>query len=146
MPPRHKIFQIKYKMLGKRCKNCNEKVKNNHSFCPSCGTNLNSNSEDYGLLGRNDSQPPFQKSNGLFGNLTDKMMTKMLGSAMKLFEKEFEKNVQEPRIQKNQPRMRLMINGKEINNQEISKIQERTKDNNLKKLPIEFSKEKPSSK
>ena len=46
-------------MFKKRCKNCNEKIDKSYSYCPSCGFDLrNSNSfEDWGLLGKDDSNP-----------------------------------------------------------------------------------------
>ena len=40
-----------------KCKKCGEKIKKKYSFCPYCGSRLNFNdSEDYGLLGKNDLQ------------------------------------------------------------------------------------------
>ena len=111
--------------MKKRCPKCEEKVKSSYSFCPSCGFNLN-NKNDYGLLGRNDlSQEPPQDlfSGGL--------LNKMLGSAMKMIEKELQKDLNQNKKQ-NMPKMKLMINGKEVNPSQKT-------NNKNKKLPINFS-------
>lgn len=126
-------------MIKKRCKNCNEKIKKSYSFCPSCGFQQKNSNEDYGLLGKSDFEGK-EKGNFL-GNLSDKMMMKMLGSAMKMLEKEFEKELN-PKDQKASPKLKLMVNGKEIfNNSENDQTKKNSKNENLKKLPIEFSKE-----
>lgn len=117
-----------------RCKNCNKKIKKNYSFCPSCGAQINKNSKDYGLLGRSDSEK--KEKNSMLGGISDKIMMKMIGSAMKMLEKELEKdNFEEP---KNSPKLKLMVNGKEIFN---NKEEEKNSEKNTKKLPIEFSKD-----
>ncbi len=43
----------------KICSSCNEKVKDKFNFCPSCGNSFNGTrrSEDFGMLGKNDSMP-----------------------------------------------------------------------------------------
>lgn len=42
----------------KRCRNCGKKISNNYDFCPYCGAQLRDffeeNSEDWGLLGKDD--------------------------------------------------------------------------------------------
>jgi HSP20 family molecular chaperone IbpA len=126
-------------MIRKRCKNCNEKLKKSYSFCPSCGSQIKRDNRDYGLLGKSDFGGK-EKGNFL-GNFSDKMMMKMLGSAIKMLEKEFEKEI-DPKDKKPSPKLKLMINGKEIfNNSNKAQNKKNSKDENLKKLPIEFSKE-----
>jgi hypothetical protein len=117
----------------KSCKNCNDKIKGNPNFCSNCGFPLKDNSNDRGLLGKNDyTKNPNQN---LFSGLSGGIMNKMIGSAMKMVEKEIAKNMQG---QNNTPntKVKLMINGKEINPQKIQK-----KDPNIKILPINFSDE-----
>jgi HSP20 family molecular chaperone IbpA len=117
-------------MVRKKCPRCEDKVKNSYSFCPNCGTQLKDNS-DFGMLGKNDL--PEENLSNMFNGFGGGMMNKMLGGAIKMLEKEIskemKKNIQE------QPRMRLMINGKEINPSGIK--QEKPKQH----LPINFSKE-----
>lgn len=122
--------------MAKRCKNCNEKIKKNYSFCPSCGFEINENPKDYGLLGKSDSEK--KEKNSMLGGISDKIMMKMIGSAMKMLEKEFKKDdFEEP---KNSPKLKLMVNGKEIFSNGDEK-KEKDSEKNTKKLPIEFSKE-----
>lgn len=123
-------------MIRKRCKNCNEKVKKSYNFCPNCGAKQNNSKEDFGMLGKSD----FEENNNNFrSSFSDKMLMKMLGSAMKMLEKEFEKE-SPSKNQKPTPRLKLMVNGKEIFNNS-GKNDSTKKDENLKKLPIEFSKD-----
>lgn len=37
-----------------KCPRCKKKINNKYSFCPYCGTPINSNEEDFGMLGKND--------------------------------------------------------------------------------------------
>ncbi len=116
----------------KNCPNCNNKINNNSNFCSNCGTQLKNLQKKWGLLGNNNIK---QKKAGFMSNMSDKMMDKMLGSAMRLLQKEMTKGIKE--IGKSpQPKMRLMINGQEIT-PEIKKINK--KDKNTRLLPIEFS-------
>lgn len=128
-----------------KCKNCGERINSKHSFCPSCGFNLNENSkkEDWGMLGKNDSleeSDPFSSS--LFGKMTGGIMNKMINSAMKMMEKEMQKDT---RNQKDFPKtnFKLMINGKEIplNQVQQKQIKKQEKKIETKKLPM-FSDEK----
>lgn len=93
----------------KKCPHCNEKINKENNFCSNCGSKLTDN-EAYGMLGRNDLIGPKKSSNSFFGNINDKMVEKMLGGAIKMFEKEMQKSIT------NTPKtkMRIMINGKEI--------------------------------
>lgn len=124
-------------MIRRRCNNCNEKIKKSYDFCPSCGFKLKNPEKDYGMLGKNDFEGHERRN--LAGSFSDKMLMKMLGSAMKMLEKEFEKEPS-PKNQKPTPRLKLMVNGKEIFNND-EKNTSKKKDESLKKLPIEFSKD-----
>lgn len=124
-------------MLNKRkCHNCDEKVKSSHNFCPSCGIQIKEPSEDWGMLGKKDTGKietaiPKMFGGGLSGNI----MNKMLGNAMKMLEKEMQKEMKgQGKIPKT--KVKLMINGKEM----IPHVQHIQQDkNNVKILPIEFS-------
>ena len=39
---------------SKKCVGCNEPIKKDFEFCPSCGTRLKDSDEEFGMLGRND--------------------------------------------------------------------------------------------
>ena len=41
-------------MFREKCPRCNKGVSKKHDFCPGCGQNMKSSSEDYGFLGKND--------------------------------------------------------------------------------------------
>ncbi|MCR4327028.1 MAG: zinc ribbon domain-containing protein [Nanoarchaeota archaeon] len=124
-------------MIGKKkCGVCNEKVRNSHNFCPNCGSQVRDSKDNWGMLGKNDSGT---EKIGIFGNMGDKMidkfMAKMLNQGMKIVEKELQKGIVK-RGSFSQPKLKLMINGKEIlpENAKLTK-----KDPNVKFLPIEFS-------
>ena len=127
-------------MLKKnKCPHCEEKIKSNYSFCPNCGFQTNKTKKDYGILGKNDSiekeMPP--TLNGLSGGILNKMM----GSAMKMLEKEIQKSSQE-NMKQPQTKIRLMINGKEITPRINSQQPQKQKENiPTKVLPINFSAE-----
>jgi hypothetical protein len=122
---------------SKKCPNCNEKVKSSYNFCPSCGIQLKEVTQDYGMLGKNDGdQEPMQPN--IFGALPGGMLNKMLGSAMKMLEKEMQKEMGNQKLPST--KVKLMINGKEINPQNPQKV-EKAKNENTKNLPIEFSDE-----
>jgi HSP20 family molecular chaperone IbpA len=128
--------------MAKKCKNCNKKIKKNYSFCPSCGAKIQENEKDYGLLGKSDFEK--KEKNSFLGGISDKIMMKMIGNAMKMIEKEFEKELKDNEVKNiDSPKLKLMINGKEIfnNNQDDSKNKKQSKEKNTKKLPIEFSKD-----
>jgi len=108
-------------MSRKKCKRCGEKVNSKHRFCPNCGTLLKKeNSQDWGMLGREDFEERDPFSNSLFDKFTGNMINKMLGSAMKMLEKEMKKEISRENIQP-KTNVRLMINGKEINLKEMDK-------------------------
>jgi HSP20 family molecular chaperone IbpA len=129
----------------KNCPRCEEKIKSSYDFCPSCGLKLNDNSErKWGMLGKKDYIDEFSTPLPSFGGISGSFMNKMIGSAMKMIEKEmnkeFEKGNQEnPKINSN-TRIRLMVNGKEIT-PHIKNLRKETEKTPSKKLPIDFSKE-----
>lgn len=110
----------------KTCQRCGKKTSEENSFCPNCGMayGKTKNAEDFGMLGEDDSLNEMESfSNSLFGGmggLGGGFMNKMFSNTLKMFEKEMEREMQKgARIQNqnNFPRTRvkLMINGKEIN-------------------------------
>ncbi|MAH03590.1 hypothetical protein CMI39_02270 [Candidatus Pacearchaeota archaeon] len=106
-------------MFGKKeCEKCKEKVNKKYDFCPHCGNLINGNykkDEDLGMLGKNDNMNEFEElSKSLFGGRGNSMLNKMLGSAMKMLEKEMEKEIKR---KDNQPKtnFQLFINGKRLN-------------------------------
>ncbi|MDP3966537.1 MAG: zinc ribbon domain-containing protein [archaeon] len=120
-------------MIGKKkCNVCGEKVKGSYNFCSNCGTQLKDGRDEWGLLGKNDSN--FERP-GIFESFGDKIINKMVSSTFKMLEKEFQKGM----IGNNklpQTKVRLMINGKEIAPEEVKHMK---RDSNVKFLPIEFS-------
>ncbi|MBU1129481.1 MAG: zinc-ribbon domain-containing protein [Nanoarchaeota archaeon] len=103
----------------KKCKNCGNKSDEKNKFCSNCGFGLNGNSnqnEDWGLLGKNDSSDN-SFENSLFGGFSGNMFNKILGSTMKMFEKEMQKMQNVPRVPRTN--FELFINGKRINPENI---------------------------
>ena len=130
----------------RKCKRCGRKLKSDFDFCPGCGIKLNNNAKAGGMLGKNDYVTEPEMLIG--GGFTSGILNKMLSGAMKMLEKEmskeFEKNVKKAQVQpQSQPKtkVRLMINGKEINLEGMQKQLEKQKSEE-KELPINFSKEK----
>lgn len=127
-------------MLNKRrCPRCEEKTKSNHEYCSNCGLKMKDSKKEWGMLGKNDYVEEDQ--NDSFSGLSGGFLNKMVGSAMKMlekeFSKEFEKGIQNQRAPNT--RIKLMINGKEI----VPKQIKTTSSNNppIKTLPINFSNE-----
>jgi hypothetical protein len=114
----------------KTCQRCGRKTSKDNSFCPSCGTPLKrgQRKEEFGMLGEDDSFNeinPFSNSifggMGGFGGINEGFMNKIFSNAMKMVE-EMEREKQRGIKPQNQssnnfPRtkIKLMINGKEIN-------------------------------
>lgn len=103
-------------MFGKKeCKTCGEKISKKHKFCPLCGNpqNKKAKKEDFGMLGKNDEDEFENAYNSMFGGIGGKMMNKMFESAVRMLEKEMQKEVSrknpEPRTN-----FQLFINGKRI--------------------------------
>jgi len=111
----------------KTCQRCGKKTSKDSRFCPGCGTPLKKGQkrEEFGMLGENDSINEFEAlSNSMFGGMggiSGSFMNKMLSNTMRMFEKEMQKEMQRGgsnfQNQNNNPpktKIRLMINGKEI--------------------------------
>jgi hypothetical protein len=114
----------------KKCKNCNKNIKDDYDFCPSCGYPIKDSLKEWGMLGKEDleMENPLDE---LFTGISGKMINKMIGTALKVIEKEMQKeDVQQPHTN-----IRLSINGKEINLNNKAKKKE-----NLKVEPHELSK------
>jgi len=127
-------------MIRKKCKRCGEKVNNKHRFCPNCGNPFRKNQEDWGMLGRND----FEEKDPFLQGFTGNMFNRMLGSAMKMLEKEMKKEMSRENMQP-KSNVRLMINGKEIDldnrkTPEITEKKEKKLDNFSKENLKRFSK------
>lgn len=116
----------------KKCNVCGESIKGDYSFCPNCGTQLKDNvNNKWGILGKND-LPTTNSQPGFIEGIGDKIINKMISSTFKMLEKEFNKGATD--IEKMpQPKMKLMINGKEIG------AKPKKKNSDTKFLPIEFS-------
>jgi len=100
----------------KYCSKCGSKINPKENFCPNCGNRIQENSkEDWGMLGKDDnvSEQNFV-SNSIFGGIGGKVISQMLGSAMKMLEKEMNQEIKNQTIQPI-ANMKLMINGREIN-------------------------------
>ncbi|MCK9567933.1 zinc-ribbon domain-containing protein [Candidatus Pacearchaeota archaeon] len=100
-----------------KCRKCKKKISENYSFCPYCGTSLNENEDDWGMLGKNDSvssRSPFE--NELFGKMNTGILNKMLNGAMKMLENEMKKGFDSQNINKSSnTNFELYINGKKVN-------------------------------
>ena len=121
----------------KRCKRCGEKNSNKARFCSACGFVLeNGTSEDYGMLGKEDSiKEEDILGTSIFGGFSEKMISKMMGSAFKMLEKELQKGMNENSSINNQrTNFRLMINGKEIPINNPKKMKEKRKV--IKSIPL----------
>lgn len=120
----------------KSCKECNKKISGKFDFCPHCGASINYKSEeDWGMLGKNDKineQDIFSKS--MFGGMNGKILNKMLGGAMKMLERELQKEMKtQNQIGTN---FELYINGKKINPENIKITKGQIKENTSKKRAI----------
>lgn len=107
------------------CGKCGKKISGKYEFCPYCGNSLNGNfkDEDWGMLGKNDffnEQEQFNpfSSGGILG--------KMLGSAMKMFEKELQKEMRASNLQP-KTNFELIINGKRVDPKNIRVSRQITK-------------------
>jgi HSP20 family molecular chaperone IbpA len=120
-------------MVRKKCSNCNRKIKNAYNFCPSCGKAIKQNSfEDWGMIGKNDAISQQDELAMMLQQMGGGMIGKMLNQTMKMLEKEMGKEA----TREQKPKMKIMINGKEIPLQE--KKQPKAP---VKIMPIELSEE-----
>ena len=113
-------------MFKKDCVKCGERINKKHSFCPLCGAPQRKagNVEDWGMLGKEDMEKEEVFSDTLFRGFSGGILNKMLGSAMKMLENEMKKEMSRPQ---NQPKMntniRLMINGKEVDLNNLKNVE-----------------------
>jgi len=121
----------------KFCKNCKRKIKQNFDFCPYCGEPVQENPKEWGLLGKNDAIKE-NEVNPLLG-LGGGMLEKMMGTAIKMLEKEMAKEMKSQSQEQPKTRIKLMVNGREITPKSINS--EKKEPVQTKKLPIHFSKE-----
>ncbi|HED05245.1 MAG TPA: zinc ribbon domain-containing protein [Ignavibacteria bacterium] len=105
-------------MFGrKECPNCGEKINSKCKFCPNCGNSINKKykKDNSGMLGEDDFVNEFENfSNSMFGGIGGKMIGKMLENAMKLLEREMQKEIKRKNFQ---PKVdyKMFVNGKRIN-------------------------------
>jgi len=137
-------------MFKKKCVKCKSKISKSYEFCPFCGNNLISNTQqDYGLLGKNDSPENFNSLTGI----NDSFLDKIFQSTLKMLEKQMREinhsqNQNPKRINpqinpKSNLNVQFFVNGKKvnptINKQPIPKQQQPQQQQN--QIP-EFSEEK----
>ena len=110
----------------KDCRKCGERISNKYLFCPHCGNHLSKKAgkEDFGMLGEDDFVNEFENfQNSIFGGVGGRVIGKMFESAMRMLEKEIEKETKRKnhRHTKN-PRtnFQLFINGKRVDNFETN--------------------------
>ena len=95
----------------KKCNKCGEKINENFDFCPTCGNRIKNN-EDWGMLGKND----FTEDNSFFETPGFGFLNKMLGNAMKMLEKEMQKEMKRGNEERGlKTNFELYINGKKVN-------------------------------
>lgn len=82
------FFSKKPKKNEIKCENCSSKISKDFSFCPHCGNSLSDRegeTEDFGMLGKNDiiekNSPNFSSGFGI----TDKFINSMVNNIMKSF-------------------------------------------------------------
>jgi len=123
----------------KKCPRCEEKIKSKYEYCPNCSLKIGKSKKIYGMLGKSDFIGP--ETQPTLGPLSGGILNKMVGSAVKMLEKEMQKSVQ-GNVNQPSTKIKLMINGKEINPTRNQGNQVQKKDNSLTKtLPINFSSE-----
>lgn len=119
----YKILNLQLNMFeGKKCVDCNETIKKDFEFCPSCGNRLKNSDDSFGMLGRNDRVTDEQNNpaRSLLGGLAGGVLGKMLGSTMRILEKELQKEMQNPQQRKTpNTKFELFVNGKKIDPKNI---------------------------
>ena len=113
----------------KKCASCKTPLKNSYSFCPNCGMRLAGSETKWGMLGKSDNEEKV----GFVEGVGNKILNKMITNTFKMLEKELNRNLTEnPKM--SSPRMKLMINGKEI-----LPYEKPSQKSPVKILPIDFS-------
>jgi hypothetical protein len=77
---------------GKKCKRCEEKIKDSFDFCPYCGLDLSNpekDMQDFGMLGKGNHIQGYPLAGGMGGfGMTDKMINSLVRSLMKNLDKQ----------------------------------------------------------
>jgi HSP20 family molecular chaperone IbpA len=117
----------------KKCNSCKERINSNYEFCPHCGNPIKNSRKEWGLLGKDDVSEDNDSPNFL-GGLGGNFIGKMIGNAMNMIEREMKKGIKE--FENPRSRVKLIINGKEIdmNNRKKVKNQKVIKDLSKEKL------------
>lgn len=118
------FFLIRTMFSRKKCQNCGKKISDKFSFCPTCGKKIESDDEDYGMLGKNDFIDPVNNLNhfegSMLGGINSKILNKMMNSAMKMLENEIKKGAELQNKEKiPRTKFELYINGKKVNPEKI---------------------------
>ena len=120
-------------MFGKKCSKCNKKVSNGYDFCPFCGNNFNSEneSEDYGMLGKDDFFEDKDPLLGVRGSFMDKILSramKELPNMVKMMEKEMSSEIN--KLERENPgnlNVQFFVNGQKLSKRESKDWHERYK-------------------
>lgn len=160
-------------LFGKKkdkCKNCNENVEKNFSFCPYCSfplTNKKANVKDFGLLGENDEideeeiEENFAPQTGFTDKIMDSLINSVMKSTMKAMDKQFKEmnqiskkdlaNMENARIEQLPNGIKISIGGtlpqkiKQANQKpKVQKVKEITQEQleKMQKLPRQEAKTK----
>lgn len=121
-----------------KCSKCGKGLDSKANFCAHCGSRINSK-EDWGMLGKDDFEKEISSPfDDLFSGFGGGMLNKMINQTMKMIEKEMNKDLNKTQ-QNPHSTMRLMINGQEIdlNNMQPKKEQvKKVKELKQKDLPF----------
>ncbi|MEX0932774.1 MAG: hypothetical protein WDZ77_01605 [Candidatus Pacearchaeota archaeon] len=113
----------------KKCKRCGEGVNSKYLFCPHCGNLCDKKSKkDSGMLGEDDLLNGLEDiQNSLFGGVGGKVVGKMFENAIKMLEKEMQKEANKQNHQEPKSNFQLFINGKRIDNPNPKKTTKKKK-------------------
>ena len=103
-------------MFKRKCPNCEKKVSRNFDFCPYCSIPLK-DKKDYGLLGKHDGlENGFERIMSKPLGISDSIIDKMLGGAMRMLRKELEEMSRETVRTRpaRKTKFQLYINGRKI--------------------------------
>jgi HSP20 family molecular chaperone IbpA len=127
----------------KQCPKCNKKSGEETNFCPNCGNSFGVNNDDFGMLGKDDSVNQFgnfdELSNSLFGGVGKNILGKMLNNAMKMLEKEMQKEMNSQNFgNPSNAKFELFINGERISPDKIIVSHKRVRKSPEKKIQTNF--------
>jgi len=137
----------------KTCQRCGRKTNKSNSFCPRCGASLGKGNkkENLGMLGEDDFLNGSESlSNSLFGGMggiSGSFMNKMLSNTMRMLENEMQREMKRagnnPQKQNDsfpKTKIRLMVNGKEINLNNMQGLGNVEKREKQKPIALKFKK------